>query len=269
MELSGFDDRADWIRIMKIALGIEYAGNDFFGWQIQPHARSVQGCVEAALSQVANHPITVICAGRTDTGVHALEQVIHAEVTAQRSMRSWVLGTNANLPSDVSVLWAQPVDDQFHARFSALARHYRYLILNRTTRPALLAKRVTWEHKPLDIEAMQIAGNSLLGTHDFSSYRSSYCQAKTPIRTITHLGISRNKDQITINISANAFLHHMVRNIMGVLIPIGCGEQKPEWARQVLEAKNRTVGGMTAPASGLYFCRVDYPEPYLFNKVNF
>jgi len=251
---------------MRIALGIEYAGNDFFGWQIQPHARSVQGCVEAALSKIANHPVTVVCAGRTDTGVHAYGQVIHADVAVQRTLRSWRLGTNSILPDDVSVLWVQEVDNNFHARFSAQARHYRYVILNRPTRPALLAKRVTWEHNSLEVERMQVAANYLLGTYDFSSYRAYACQAKNPVRTISRLAISRIGERVIIDISANAFLHHMVRNIAGVLMTIGCGKKSPEWARTVLEARDRKVGGITAPATGLYFCGVDYPSPYLFPK---
>lgn len=253
---------------MKIALGIEYAGNNFCGWQMQQHAPSVQACVEAALSKIANHPVKVICAGRTDTGVHALGQVIHADVMAQRSMRSWILGTSANLPQDVSVLWAQPVDENFHARFSARARHYRYVILNRLTRPALLTKRVAWEYRPLDVERMQAGGNYLLGTHDFSSYRAVACQAKTPIRTVLRLGVSRVNDHVIIEISANAFLHHMVRNIAGVLMTIGSGEQAPEWARTILDARDRKVGGVTAPPDGLYLCGVDYPEPYVFPTAN-
>jgi len=254
---------------MRIALGIEYAGNNFAGWQIQSDARSVQECVEAALSKVANHPVKVTCAGRTDTGVHALGQVIHADVTAQRTMHSWVFGANANLSKDISVLWAIPVDDNFHARFSALARHYRYIILNRGTRPALLAKRVTWNYKPLEVEWMQTAANYLLGTHDFSSYRAVACQAKNPTRTISHLNVSRSNERILLDISANAFLHHMVRNIAGVLMTIGSGEQSPEWARTVLNARDRTMGGITAPADGLYLCGVDYPKPYIFPKVTF
>ena len=251
---------------MRIALGIEYAGTNFCGWQFQPHAPSIQGCVEAALSKVAHHLITVVCAGRTDTGVHALAQVVHMDVTAQRSPRSWILGANANLPKDISVIWAQPVDNNFHARFSASARHYRYIILNRPTRPALLAKQVAWEHKTLNIELMQIAANYLIGTYDFSSYRALACQAKNPIRTISSLTVSRFDEQVVIDISANAFLHHMVRNIAGVLITIGSGEQPPLWAKTVLEASNRAQGGITAPASGLYLCGVDYPSPYIFPK---
>jgi tRNA pseudouridine38-40 synthase len=254
---------------MRIALGVEYSGSDFYGWQRQPHARTVQGCVEAALSKVANHPVTVVCAGRTDTGVHAVEQVIHTDVTAQRSMRSWVLGTNSNLPADISILWARPVDETFHARFSAMQRHYRYIILNRFTRPALLVNQVTWEHQPLEIERMQQAGDYLVGTHDFTSYRSVACQAKNPIRTVTRLMISRQENQVVIEISANGFLHHMVRNIAGVLMTIGGGEQTPAWTRAVLEARDRTVGGITAPASGLYLWGVDYPAVYKLHGPHF
>jgi tRNA pseudouridine38-40 synthase len=253
---------------MRIALGIEYLGSDFFGWQYQPHARSVQACVETALSKVANHPVKVICAGRTDTGVHALGQVIHADITVQRTMRSWRLGTNTHLPNDVSVLWVQSVEENFHARFSALARYYRYVILNRPSRPAVLLKKTTWAFKKLDIEAMQTAGNYLLGKHDFSSYRAVSCQAKTPIRTISYLNVSRINELVIIDISANAFLHHMVRNIAGVLMNIGYGEQPPEWAKIILDARDRTKGGVTAPPDGLYLCAVDYPSPYVFPKVN-
>ncbi len=253
---------------MRIAFGIEYIGTQFYGWQFQPHTRTVQGCVETALSKVADHPVTVICAGRTDTGVHALEQVIHADVTASRSLRSWILGTNVNLPEDVSVLWTHPVTDDFHARYSAQARHYRYVILNRFTRPALLVHRVTWEHRPLDSERMQQAANCLVGTHDFTSYRSVACQAKSPLRTITLLTVSRQADKITIDVSANGFLHHMVRNIAGVLITIGCREQPLEWAKTVLEARDRTMGGVTASASGLYLRGVEYPSKYQLPRTS-
>ncbi|OQW90771.1 MAG: tRNA pseudouridine(38-40) synthase TruA [Beggiatoa sp. IS2] len=252
---------------MRIALGIEYNGSDFYGWQAQVHGRSVQQYVEMALSTVAHHPVTVICAGRTDTGVHAAGQVIHADVAVTRSMRSWILGSNSHLPQDVSVLWAQAVDDQFHARFSAIARHYRYFILNRISRPALLAKKIAWERRPLDVKRMQIAAHYFIGTHDFSSYRAAGCQAKSPIRTIFHLSVSQYDEMIMINISANAFLYHMVRNIAGVLMTIGCGEQPPEWAYTVLEAKDRKTASITAPANGLYFWEVDYPAPYLFPKT--
>jgi len=251
---------------MKIALGLEYLGSHFYGWQCQPQFRTVQGCVEAALSTVANQPVKVICAGRTDTGVHALAQVIHAEVSVNRPMRSWVLGGNANLPEDISIHWACPVEDEFHARFSALARHYRYVILNRPIRPALLANRVTWIHRPLVVETMQLAGNYLIGSHDFTSYRSVACQSPSPIRTITRLTVTREAEQIIISVSANGFLHHMVRNIAGVLLAVGRGEAPPEWAKTVLEARDRTLGGVTAPAAGLYLSGVDYPTRYSLPK---
>lgn len=248
--------------VVRIALGIEYAGDHFCGWQNQLHLRTVQGCVEEALSNVANHPVTVICAGRTDTGVHALEQVIHADVEVHRTRRSWVFGTNSYLPKDISVLWACPVDTHFHARFSAKARHYRYIILNRSTRPAVAAKRVVWAYKPLDIKPMQAAARTLVGTHDFSSYRSTACQAKNPIRTIFNLAVSRVDEQVIIDVSANAFLHHMVRNIAGVLMAIGYGEQPVSWAWTVLMAQDRAAGGITAPACGLYLRTIEYPKPY-------
>jgi tRNA pseudouridine38-40 synthase len=254
---------------MRIALGIEYAGEHYWGWQIQPDGPNIQACVEAALSKVANHPVSIVCAGRTDTGVHALQQVVHAEVAAQRTIRSWILGCNANLPPDISILWAQFVDEAFHARFSAQARHYRYVILNRSTRPGLLAKRATWEHRLLAVERMQAGANYLIGTHDFTSYRAKACQAKNPIRTVSRLTVSRFDEQVIIDISANAFLHHMVRNIAGVLITIGRGEQPPEWANTILQAKDRTQGGVTAPPYGLYFCGVDYPASYQFPKASF
>jgi tRNA pseudouridine38-40 synthase len=249
---------------MKIALGVEYDGSQFSGWQSQAGTRTVQGCVEEALSKVANHPVTAICAGRTDRGVHAVGQVLHAEVTATRTMRAWVLGTNVNLPRDVSILWAQPVDNAFHARFSARGRHYRYLILNRLVRPGVLYRKVTWEHRPLNIELMQAGANYLIGCHDFTSYRTVACQAKSPVRTVRYITVQRHGDHVIVNIGANAFLHHMVRNIVGVLLAIGSGEQPPAWAGQVLAAKDRTVGGVTAPASGLYLYGVDYEAPYLF-----
>ena len=247
---------------MKIALGLEYLGSRFCGWQFQSHAHTVQECVETALSQVANHPVQVICAGRTDTGVHALEQVIHTEVTAQRSLRTWVLGGNRYLPQDISILWAHPVEESFHARFSVLERHYCYLILNRMSRPALFMDRVTWECRPLDEQSMQSAANHLLGTHDFTSYRSSACQAKNPIRTINQISVYRENEWIILEVSANAFLHHMVRNIAGVLMAIGRGEHPPWWAKTVLEAKDRKVAGVTAPAEGLYLSQIDYPKSY-------
>jgi len=254
---------------MRIALGIEYDGSEFHGWQLQKDAvRTVQGAVEQALSKVANHEVNVICAGRTDTGVHATEQVIHFDTEAVRDERAWVYGANANLPKDVVVLWAKPVAEDFHARFSAQRRAYRYVIFTREVRPTFLAWRVTWHYRPLDIQRMQTAGNHLLGEHDFSSYRAVACQARSPVRTLHKLEVSRQGPFIFIDLEANAFLHHMVRNIAGVLIAIGEGERPEEWSREVLEAKDRTFGGVTAAPYGLYLTEVGYPDKYAIPQLS-
>jgi len=253
---------------MRIALAVEYDGNPFCGWQYQDHSPSVQETVEKALSKVANHPVRVICAGRTDTGVHATEQIIHFDTDAERGDHQWVLGSNTNLPDSVSILWARQVSDDFHARFSAIRRRYRYIILNRRVRPALQAHRVVWEYRPLDESRMAEAASYLTGEHDFSSYRALACQAKSPVRTLYQLDVSRQGDYITLELEANAFLHHMVRNIAGVLMSIGAGEQEPIWAKQVLEKRDRTLGGVTAPASGLYLTGVDYPEEFEIPRLS-
>lgn len=248
---------------MRIALGVEYDGSGYCGWQLQKHGeRTVQEAVERALSSVANQPVRVICAGRTDTGVHATGQVIHFDTGAERSERSWVFGTNANLPKDVSILWARPVDDSFHARFSALRRRYRYVIYTRPVRPTYLAYRVTWSYRDLDETRMQEAAQHLLGEHDFSSYRALACQAKSPVRTLYRLDVSREGDFIFLDLEANGFLHHMVRNIAGVLMAIGSGEQDTGWTRDVLELRDRTLGGVTAQPHGLYFSGVEYPDEF-------
>lgn len=248
---------------MRIALGVEYDGSAFHGWQAQqPGVRTVQGVLEAALSKVANHPVRVVCAGRTDTGVHALGQVVHFDTDSLRGERNWLLGCNVNLPADVAVTWVQPVAPEFSARFSATSRRYRYFILNRTPRSAVLANRVTWIHRPLDESRMQKASSDLLGEHDFSSYRAVACQAKSPIRTLYQLDVERCGDFIVLKLHANAFLHHMVRNIAGVLMAIGRGEQPLGWAKSVLDLRDRTLGGVTAPADGLYLESVAYPAEY-------
>lgn len=247
---------------MRIALGIEYDGSRFCGWQRQPHASSVQAALEAALSVVADHQVAVICAGRTDTGVHATAQVVHFESDAPRNMRSWILGTNSNLPPEVCVTWAQPVTDDFHARFGATGRQYRYIILNRIMRPALLRQRVSWDYRPLDAVLMAEAGQILVGKHDFSSFRALACQAKSPVREITSLEIHRSGEFIYLDIAANAFLHHMVRNIAGTLMTVGCGERPISWVEAVLAVRDRTMGGVTAPADGLYLVQVSYPEHF-------
>lgn len=247
---------------MRIALGIEYDGSAFSGWQLQDDARTVQGCVEAALSKVADHPVRVTCAGRTDAGVHGIGQVVHFDSEAARSMRSWMFGANANLPKQISVTWAQQVAGDFHARFSAMRRRYRYVILTRPVRPTFLAGRVSWDYRPLDVRRMAEAGAYLLGEHDFSSYRALACQAKSPVRTVYRLDVTRQGELIFIDIEANAFLHHMVRNIAGVLMAVGAGEREPVWAREVLEMRDRTLGGVTAPPYGLYLMEVGYPEQF-------
>lgn len=248
--------------MMRIALGIEYDGSGFCGWQVQDGTRTVQGCVEQALARVADHALRVVCAGRTDTGVHALGQVVHFDTTAQRPLHAWVLGANANLPPDVSVRWAQPVATEFHARFTALRRHYRYVIYNHRVRPALGAGRVAWDYRPLEVAAMNEAAAFLIGEHDFSSYRAYACQAKTATRTVYRLEVVRRGDYVVLDIEANAFLHHMVRNIAGVLMAIGAGERPSAWSREVLALRDRKLGGVTAPPGGLYFMRVCYPETF-------
>ena len=247
---------------MRVAVGVEYDGSGFHGWEVQEGARTVQANVEQALSRVASHPVRLACAGRTDAGVHAAAQVAHFDTRASRPMRGWVLGGNANLPRDISILWALPVAEEFHARFSATGRHYRYLILNRPTRPALAAQRACWECRPLNVARMREAAGHLVGAHDFSSFRAAACQAKSPVRSITRLDVSRHGDFVVIEISANAFLHHMVRNIAGVLIAIGTGKCGPGWTMEVLEARDRTVGGVTAPPQGLTLIGIDYPARF-------
>ena len=216
--------------------------------------------MEDALSEVANEPIETICAGRTDTGVHAIAQVVHFDTSAERSERGWVFGANSNLPDDVSARWAKPVDQEFHARFSAMSRSYQYLILNRLVRSALNRDRAWWVTQTLDANKMQQAADHLLGEHDFSAFRAARCQASTPVREIREFNVTRNEDWISIDVTANAFLQHMVRNIAGLLVKIGQGDEQPAWAREVLDSRDRAKGGMTAPAHGLTLTRVDYPE---------
>ena len=247
---------------MRVALGIEYDGTDFFGWQRLAHGPSVQAEVEAALSFVADHPVEVACAGRTDAGVHARCQVVHFDTCAERDTRAWVLGATTRLPREVAVLWARAMPDDFHARFSARSRRYRYAILNRAIRPALDARRVAWERVPLDIDAMRMASRALIGEHDFSAFRTIACQARSTMRNVHEISISRAGDEIAIEIEANAFLHHMVRNIVGSLLPIGRGEQPVAWMRELLEGRNREVAGPTAPASGLTFLGPRYDAPW-------
>ncbi|MDX1512804.1 MAG: tRNA pseudouridine(38-40) synthase TruA, partial [Gammaproteobacteria bacterium] len=213
------------------------------------------------------HEVRTTCAGRTDAGVHALGQVVHFDSTALRSERSWMLGSNANLPFDVSVTWARSMAPDFHARFSARTRRYRYVVFNRDARPAVLLGRVAWEHRRLDVDRMREASGYLLGEHDFSSYRGAGCQAKSPVRRIHALTVSRRGPLVIIDVTANAFLLRMVRNIAGVLIDIGCGRASPGWALEVLRARDRTCGGVTAPAAGLYLVEADYPSHFRIPAV--
>ncbi|HEY6643581.1 tRNA pseudouridine(38-40) synthase TruA [Povalibacter sp.] len=242
----------------RIALGLEYDGSAFAGWQSQPHARGVQSVVEKAIALVADHPVGVVAAGRTDAGVHAAIQVVHFDSPSVRSQRSWVLGTNANLPRYVSALWAAEVPDSFHARFGAMSRSYRYFILNRQVRPALRAGNVTWIREPLDHERMHVAAQQLIGQHDFSSFRAAECQSRSAIRRLQDIQVRRQGELLCIDVTANAFLHHMVRNIAGTLIAVGRGDQPIEWVGKVLEARDRKVGGITAPPDGLYLAGIQY-----------
>ncbi|KRA35299.1 tRNA pseudouridine synthase A [Rhodanobacter sp. Root627] len=238
---------------MRIALGIEYDGTDFFGWQRLKEGPSVQARLEQALSRVADHPVEVSCAGRTDAGVHGRCQVVHFDTPAQRDMRGWVLGSCSNLPDSVAVLWAQPVADDFHARYAARSRRYRYRILNRPVRAALEARYVTWERLPLDAARMHQAAQALLGLHDFSAFRALSCQAKHPHRTVLSVDVRRDGEYVTLEIEANGFLHHMVRNIVGSLLLVGRGERPVEWMAELLAGCDRQVAGPTGPASGLTF----------------
>lgn len=252
---------------MKCALGVEYDGRDFHGFETQPNGRTVQACLEAALSNVADHPVRTVCAGRTDAGVHALGQIVHFESEAERPLSAWVFGANSHLPEDVGVNWSRGVPDEFHARFSATARRYRYVILNRSTRPAALRGRVAWEYRPLAVERMQTAASYLLGEHDFSAFRGAGCQSRSAVRRIHQLEVSRRGPYVFIDVRANAFLLHMVRNIAGVLTDIGAGKAAVDWADQVLQARDRRQGGVTAPAGGLYLVQVDYPAQYRLPAV--
>jgi len=244
---------------MKIALGVEYLGTDFHGWQIQKSdLRTVQGVVEPALSKIANHPVRVFCSGRTDAGVHAQEQVIHFETQTSRTDGAWLFGGNANLPSDVNFKWAKEVNDDFHARFNAHARSYEYKIHHHPVRSSLKTGYYLWEPRSLNIDDMRKAAAFLLGEHDFSCFRGSMCQAKSPIKTIEYLQIDEIGDDLIIKVKANAFLHHMVRNLVGTLLKIGREEESPEWMLSVLNSKDRKQAGPTAEPQGLYFIKAFY-----------
>ena len=247
---------------MRIAIGLEYDGTAYNGWQRQRTGHGVQACVEKALETVANHEVDVVCAGRTDTGVHASGQVAHFDTDSERHPRSWLLGANSNLPDDVNLTWAHVVGDDFHARYSAIARSYRYLILNRLQRSALYRRRAWWVHPELDEERMHRAAQALVGEHDFSAFRAAGCQAKTPMRNITAIAVSRDSDWVRVEVTANAFLMHMVRNITGTLVAIGCGDEAEGWAGEILAGRDRTRAGVAAPPHGLTLTDVEYPPEH-------
>lgn len=243
----------------RIALGLEYAGDAFLGWQSQDHGRTVQDALEHAIARIAGQSVRLHVAGRTDAGVHASVQVAHFDTQAERAPSAWVRGVNAMLPPAVVVRWAVEVDDQFHARYLAYERQYRYILHNAPTRPAMLAGRVGWYHLPLNVESMAEAAASLPGWHDFSSFRAAGCQAKTPVKLMHEARVTRQGDYLLFDFRANGFLHHMVRNLVGTLVYIGNGRRPASWMRELLELRDRSAGAPTFAAAGLYLCGVSYP----------
>lgn len=249
--------------MMRMALGVSYDGRPWLGWQTQPGGQTVQDQLEAALQQFVGSAVPTICAGRTDTGVHATSQVVHIDVAVDRPDSAWVRGVNSFLPDSIAVQWAKPVTPEFHARFSATSRSYTYVLLNTPVRQPLWAGRAGWCFRPLDIDRMQQAAQILLGEHDFSSFRSSQCQAATPVRTMHSISLTRNGDLVLIRLKANAFLHHMVRNIVGELVLLGQGKTDLAHFERVFRAKDRAQAAPTFSASGLYLTDVDYPVELL------
>lgn len=252
----------DPVRTRRWALGVEYDGRHHCGWQQQPGLRTVEGDLTDAVCGVADHPLSLACGGRTDAGVHACGQVVHFDTTAMRSARAWVLGVNARLGQHLSVSWARPVPDFFHARFSALRRRYRYSVFNRSARSALQAGRTAWVQQPLDAVRMQQGGDHLLGEHDFSAFRAAECQSRSPVRRVDLIEVRRDGDLVHIDVVANAFLHHMVRNIAGLLIEVGRGRRSPEDVRSLLLGRDRRANAPTAPAEGLCLQAIDYPAAF-------
>ena len=247
---------------MRLALCLEYDGRSFCGFQSQPSRCGVQDALQAALAAIAQRDVAATPAGRTDAGVHATAQIVHADVPDDRPLSAWVRGVNAHLPGTVAVLWAQPVGDAFHARFSATARHYDYLLLVRPERPGLMAGRVGWYHRPLDVEAMRTAAAQVVGRHDFSSFRAAECQAKSPVKTLLRLDCDAHGDLVRFSLSADAFLHHMVRNLVGALVAIGAGREPVDWMRGLLDVRDRTRGPATFSPDGLYFAGADYDAAF-------
>ncbi len=247
---------------MRFAVGVEYDGTRYGGWQRQRNALTIQDLIERALSRVADAPVDIVTAGRTDAGVHATGQVFHFDTEVRRDAGAWVRGGNTFLPRDISLLWAQPVSADFHARFSALSRSYRYVVFNRRVRPALYTGRVAWEYRRLEVALMRTGAQFLTGEHDFEALRAAGCQARSPVRTVHTLLVHSTGDWVWFDVRANAFLQHMVRNLVGVLLPIGAREKPPRWAREVLESRDRRRGGVTAPPGGLYLTAVEYPAAF-------
>ncbi len=244
--------------VVRIAAGLEYHGCGYCGWQTQPNGCGIQDVVQKALASIAQHSVEVVSAGRTDTGVHALEQVIHFDASAARPLTAWIRGANANLPKDVVVLWAHPVPNEFHARYSARSRSYRYVLLNRPQRAAAAHGRVGWFHQPLDVEVMGAVAQDLVGQHDFSAFRSSECQAKTPVKTVAEFRVYRQNDLVIFELRADGFLHHMVRNLVASLIYVGSGRCGQAWLRDVLQSKDRSLAAPTFAADGLYLTAIGY-----------
>lgn len=253
---------ADTDSLIRIAMGVRYDGAAYHGWQSQAGLPTVQEKLEEAVSFVANQPLGVVCAGRTDAGVHATGQVVHFDTHAAREDYAWVFGTNSRLPQDIAIAWARPVFPDFHARFSATERKYRYIIYNHEVRPSILRNAVGWCHRPLNEKWMSDAAECLLGEHDFSAFRGSKCQANNPIRTIHEIEIYRRGQMLVLEVRANAFLLHMVRNIVGALVAVGSGERPVEWVRSALESCDRKQAGVTMVPQGLYLVEVNYPEHF-------
>ena len=248
---------------MRIALGVAYDGAPYAGWQTQPHGRTLQDVLEGALAQFADEPVATTCAGRTDAGVHAVGQVVHFDTTRERALQGWVRGVNRYLPGAIAVQWACTVTPEFHARYSARARHYDYWILNHPVRAPLLHGRVGWVFRPLDVAAMQAAATAVVGTHDFSSFRSAECQARSPERTMSRCEVQRaGSHLVRVRASANAFLHHMVRNLVGALVEVGTGRRSADWMAELLAARDRRLGAPTMDAAGLVLSGVDYDEGF-------
>lgn len=255
--------------MQRFAIGIEFCGTHFRGWQTQQSGvHSVQETLEQALSKVANHPVIVHAAGRTDAGVHASNMIAHFDTTATRPLRGWLMGANTLLPKAVAINWIQPMDEAFHARFKACARRYRYVVYNAAVRPALLAGQVTHVYHQLDVDKMRQAVDKLVGIHNFNSFRAAACQSNQPVRNIRHARLFQHGVFLVLDIQADGFLHHMVRNIMGVLLEIGKGEQPIEWVDHLLAVQDRTEAGITAPPDGLYFIQAYYPPRFQLPAVN-